>query len=316
MGERWAKTVTTHLKTELIAVIDNDFDKASDLARKHNIPFFRYYRNLDVYKVEARAVILALPNQFMADAATEILNMNKHVLAEKPAARNTAELEETVKLAEEKKLVFMPGYNYRHLAHVKRAKELVDSGAIGKIMFIRGTHGASGRPGYEKEWRHKKSCGGGVLLDQAVHMIDLSRWFVGDFVKAEGIKKNLFWKSGVEDNAFLHLETADGILVSLHASWTEWKPKFRFEIFGATGYVIVEGLKNYLQEERLTLGKRSDDFLGSNVKEEVFVFNEDAQTSLAKELDEFVAAIEECREPKPNGRDAIEGLKSIEKRKL
>lgn len=313
MGEKWAEAITSHPKTELTAIIDNDFYRVSDLARKYRVSFFRYYRNLDVYEVGARAIILALPNQFMADAALEILKMGKHVLAEKPAGKNSSEIEELVKIAKEKKLVFMPGYNHRHLPHIKKAKEFVESGEIGKIMFIRGTHGASGRPGYEKEWRHQKSSGGGIMLDQSVHMVDLTRWFLGDFIKVSGMAKNLFWNSEVEDNAFLHMESADGALVSLHTSWTEWKPKFLFEIFGTTGYIIADGLKNYLQTERLTIGKRSDDFLGSKVKEEVIIFDDSSPNSLSLELDEFVSAIEEGRESKPNGRDAMEILKIVEK---
>lgn len=313
MGERWADALSAHPKIQFTAIIDDDFDKVSELARKYKVPFFRYYRNLDFYEVKSTAVVLALPNQFMADAALEIIKMNKHVLAEKPAGKNSQELEEVVKVAEEKKLVFMPGYNHRHLPHIKKAKELVDSGAIGKIMFIRGAHGASGRVGYEKEWRHKKSSGGGAMLDLSVHMTDLARWFLGDFTKVGGMAQNLFWKSEVEDNAFLHMESTDGALVSLHASWTEWKPKFLFEIFGTTGYVIAEGLKNYLQVERLTVGKRSDNFLGHKVKEEIITFDGTSADSLAGELDEFILAIEEDRDSKPDGRDAIEILKIIEK---
>ena len=160
MGERWAEVLSHHPETQLSSIIDNDFYKASDLARKYKVPFFRYYKNLNAYGAEVLAVIIALPNQFMADAALEILKMNKHILAEKPCGKNPEELREVVKIAEEKNLIFMPGYNYRHLPHIKKAKELVDSGEIGKIMFIRGTHGASGRLDYKKEWRHQKSSGG------------------------------------------------------------------------------------------------------------------------------------------------------------
>lgn len=322
MGEKWAEAVSTHPKTRLSIVIDNDFFKAEYLARKYHTTFGRYYHNLIAYEayektefsgiaIKADAAVIALPNQFAADAAYAVLGMGKHVLAEKPTARNTEELEGVIRTAKEKNLVFMPGYNFRHLGHIARAKELVDSGAIGKIMFIRGTHGASGRPGYEKEWRHKKSSGGGVLLDLSVHMIDLVRWFAGDIIKAEGIAKNMFWNSEVEDNAFLHLETASGVVASLHSGWTEWKPKFRFEIFGDQGYIIAEGLKNYLQEERLIVGKRSSDFLGSKTKEETLVFQNDITMSLVMELDEFVSAIEEGREYRPNGQDAMEVLKIV-----
>jgi predicted dehydrogenase len=144
-------------------------------------------------------------------------------------------------------------------------------------------------------------------------MIDLSRWFLGDFVKVHGTTANLFWDSPVEDNAFLNLETASGKIASIHSSWTNWKPIFSFEIFGAKGYVIAEGLKNYAQEQRLTIGRRSDDFLGSNVKEETFAFDSDFNDSLAGELDEFAASILTGREPNPNGKDALNILKIVDK---
>lgn len=308
MGARWADAVRSSNETKLSAIVDVDEAKAHALAGKHNVPAVGSIKELPSDTV---AVIIAVPHIFLAKTAGEALESGKHVLVEKPVGISTDEIKTIRTLAENKNLRLMAGYNHRFLPHVRKAKKLAESGAIGEIMFIRARHGASGRPGYEKEWRHQRKLGGGILLDQAVHGIDLIRWFLGDIAETKGIAENLFWKSEVEDNAFLLLKTVDGKIASLHASWTEWKPIFSLEIFGTDGYLIVEGLAKYMQKERLAVAKRSPDFLGSKIKEEIREFNEGPNDSLGSELEEFIASIREKRNPEPNAKDAEEILKII-----
>ena len=130
---------------------------------------------------------------------------------------------------------------------------MVRDDAIGDVLYVRGRYGHGGRPGYEAEWRANAAVsGGGELLDQGVHLIDLARWFVGDFVAVTSHLATFFWKMPVEDNAFLMLRTGRGQVAWLHVSWTEWKNLFSFEIFGERGKLQVDGLGGSYGVERLT----------------------------------------------------------------
>lgn len=302
LGKKWIKTISKHPKATLAAIVDVDKEKTPALAAEYGVPFFDAIEKIPSESYEA--AVVAVPHIYLAAIGKHVLEAGKHVLIEKPVATTTNDLEEMMRLAEAKNLCLMPGYNYRFLPHIQKTKKLVGSGAIGEIMFIRARHGASGKVGYEKEWRHKKELGGGVLLDAAVHTLDLARWFMGDFIEMKITAENLFWGSEVEDNSFLLGKTAKGQIASLHTSWTHWKPIFSFEVYGKDGYIIAEGLAKYQQKERLIFAKRSEDFLGSKVKEEIEEFDSGPDDSLATELDEFISSISEERESKPGGKDA------------
>jgi predicted dehydrogenase len=121
------------------------------------------------------------------------------------------------------------------------------------MMFIRGRYGQGGRLGMEKEWRgNPQISGGGEMLDQGVHLIDLSRWFLGDFTQVTGTVVNYFWNWQVEDNGFAMLRTPGGQIAWLHASCTEWKNLFSFEIYGKVGKLHIEGLGGSYGVERLS----------------------------------------------------------------
>lgn len=310
LGKKWIKTIAEHPNATLAAIVDIDQEKAPALAKEYGVPFFDALEKVpnDSYS----AVVIAVPHIYLAEIGEKAFSLGKHALIEKPVATNKKDLEELIRLAEARNVRFMPGYNYRFLGHIQKAKKLVDAGAIGDIMFIRTRHGASGKVGYEKEWRHKKEMGGGVLLDAAVHSVDLARWFMGDFTEVKSMSENLFWRSGVEDNSFLLAKTTRNAIASIHASWTHWKPIFSVEIYGKNGYILVDGLTKYMQKERLIVAKRSEDFLGSKVKEEVEEFDSGPDDSLAGELDEFISAITEERDTQPNGKDALAVLHLIQ----
>ena len=188
-------------------------------------------------------VIVATTNDALADVARAALEAGKHVLVEKPGARNVAELDTIIETAARCGRLVRVGFNHRYHAALQKAREIVDAGALGDLMFVRGRYGHGGRLGYEKEWRaDPKRSGGGELIDQGVHLIDLSRWFLGDFAVVEGFAGTLFWQMPVDDNAFLTLRTATGRTAFLHASCSEWKNLFSLEIYGRDGKLHVNGL--------------------------------------------------------------------------
>ena len=129
----------------------------------------------------------------------------------------------------------------------------MNEGVLGPLMFVRARYGHGGRIGYDKEWRAQPQLsGGGELIDQGVHIIDLARWFLGDFTKVEGFAHTYYWNMPVDDNAFLLLRTPDDKAAFLHASCSEWKNTFSFELYGRAGKLQVDGLGGSYGTERLT----------------------------------------------------------------
>ncbi|HIE10387.1 MAG TPA: Gfo/Idh/MocA family oxidoreductase [Kiritimatiellae bacterium] len=206
---------------------------------------------LDDPSVEA--VIVATPHHLLAPITLAALEADKHVLVEKPGARSSAELEPVLRKAQASGRVVKVGFNHRFHPAVARAKRIVDSGAAGRLMFVRGLYGHGGRIGYEKEWRADPDlAGGGEAIDQGIHLVDLARWILGDFVDAVGYAPTLFWNMPVEDNCFMLLQTESGACAFLHASWTEWKNMFCFEIYGRRAKLRIDGLGGSYGIERLT----------------------------------------------------------------
>jgi len=145
------------------------------------------------------------------------------------------------------------GFNHRYHRAVRQARQLFESGVLGPLMFIRGRYGHGGRPGYEQEWRAAPEIsGGGELVDQGVHLIDLAGCFLGEFTEVRGHLGTFFWKMPVEDNCFLFLRTGDGKVAWLHASWSEWKNMFSLEIYGRDGKLAIDGLGGSYGVERIT----------------------------------------------------------------
>jgi predicted dehydrogenase len=145
------------------------------------------------------------------------------------------------------------GYNHRFHPALLKAREIVETGALGPLMFVRGRYGHGGRAGYDREWRADPALsGGGELIDQGVHLIDLAGWFLGEFATVSGHAPTFFWDMAVDDNAFLSLRTAAGQTAWLHASCTEWKNLFSFEIYGRLGKLHIEGLGGSYGVERLS----------------------------------------------------------------
>ena len=177
-------------------------------------------------------------------------------------------------------------------------------------MFVRGRYGHGGRLGYEKEWRaDPETAGGGELLDQGIHLIDLSRWFLGDFEQVEGRIASYFWDMPVEDNAFLLLTTARGRTAFLHASWTEWKNLFSMEIYGRLGKLEISGLGGSYGVERLSYYKMSPE-MGPPATE-IWEFPM-ADNSWELEFAEFLEDIRLRRDPVPGITDAQAALRVIE----
>ena len=315
IGVLWSEVIKKSNKAVLAAVIDLDIAKAKAIAESENdcLASIDYKEILNDSDLDG--VVVATPHKFLAPISLDFLKAKKNVLCEKPAGISSAEIKKNIDVAEKNQLAYMVGFNHRYHPAFLLAKEKFVSGEIGKLLFIRARYGFGGKPNYQKEWRfNKEISGGGELIDQGVHMIDMSRWFMGDIQDVKGFASTLLWQNGVEDNGFALLRGKGGGVASIHVSWTNWNWIHTFEIFGEQGYLIIEGLdQRYRGPERLIIGRRHPEFL-EPPKEEVIKFeNEDKDLSLGRELEEFILAIQEKRDSVSSGKDAYEVLKIVEK---
>ncbi len=236
----------------LVGCADLDPAQADAIARSHpGARVHESWRGL-VDRDDVDVVIVATTNEALAEVAVAAVAAGKDVLVEKPAARNVAEIDELVRAATRHGRLVRVGFNHRYHPALLAARQIVDAGTIGSLMFVRGRYGHGGRVGYEREWRADPArSGGGELIDQGVHLIDLSRWFLGPFAEVDGAAHTFFWNMRVDDNAFMRLTTPGGEVAFLHVSCTEWKNLFSFEIYGRAGKLHVEGLGGSYGVERL-----------------------------------------------------------------
>ena len=205
-----------------------------------------------VRRDDVDVVVVATTNNLLAKVARAAVECGKHVLVEKPAACSVRELDMVIRAAKKARRLVRVGFNHRYHPALQKGMELVRSGALGKLMFVRGRYGHGGRVGYEKEWRaNPKLSGGGELMDQGVHLIDLARWFLGNFTSISGSANTYFWKMPVDDNAFLLLKTARQQAAFLHVSCTEWKNMFSLEVYGKDGKLDINGLGGSYGVERI-----------------------------------------------------------------
>ena len=254
IGRQWANAMRKMRSVQLCMIVDVNLKGAKEIADTFkNCAVSDNWR--DVMKDKAiSAVLVTTPHQLLAPVSYGALAAKKHVLSEKPCGINSREIEKNVKIADKNKLIYMPGFNHRYHPSYMKMHEISKMGGIGKITFIRARYGFGGRPGYNKEWRFKKSvAGGGELFDQGAHMIDMCRWFLGDFKNIHGFTENMFWGGDVEDNGFVLMRNAKKQVAQIHVSWTNWDWAHSFELYGDKGYLVIDGLdQRYHGPERLT----------------------------------------------------------------
>ena len=294
----------------LIACVDVQLDRASELAQTSGAAAHRDWRQL-LDRKDVDLAVVATTNDSLAEVTKALVKAGKDVLVEKPAGRDVREIERVIIAAQRSGRLVRVGFNHRYHPAVRKARELIDGGALGELMYVRGRYGHGGRPGYDREWRADPMLsGGGELLDQGVHLIDLARWFLGDFSEVTGFAHTYFWNMPVEDNAFMLLRTAGGQAAFLHASWTEWKNLFSLEIYGRKGKLQVDGLGGSYGVEKLTFYE----MLPKMGPPESMIWEypqEDDSWEL--EFSEFLKDIEVRRQPSASLEDARAVLEIVER---
>jgi len=291
----------------LVAVCDRDASRARSLSEKH--PDAAAV-TIDEVIGRSEAVIVATTNDQLAPVATRAIEAGKHVLVEKPAARSFAELESLARLAEKRGVVVRVGYNHRFHPAARKAREILDTGGCGPMLFVRARYGHGGRKGYDREWRADPAlAGGGELIDQGVHLIDLSRWYLGEeFADVRGRVLTVYWDMKVDDNAFLTLTTQGGRIAHLHASCTEWRNLFSFEIYTRTAKLHLEGLGGSYGIERLSCYRMRPEMGPPDTTIYEYPF---ADTSWASEWQDFGAAVSGAPSIGATLQDALAALRVV-----
>jgi predicted dehydrogenase len=250
-------------------------------------------------------------NNVLAEITLAAVQAGKHVLVEKPAARNTRELEPVIQAARRAGVQVRVGFNHRYHPALRQARELLKAGALGELMFVRGRYGHGGRVGYEKELRaNPLLSGGGELIDQGVHLIDLARCFLGDFSEVNGFAHAYFWQMPVDDNAFMLLQTPQQQTAFLHVSCTEWKNLFSLEIYGRAAKLHIEGLGGNYGVERLSYYKMLPQMGPPETTIWEYPMGDD---SWRIEFAEFLEDIRLGRTPSANLMDARAALAIVER---
>lgn len=287
---------------------DIDLPRAQSFAQKFNTSSTQAWQK--VIDADVDLIMIATPHDQLAKITLAALEAKKHVLVEKPAGMTAAELQPIIHVADKNQKFVKVGFNHRFHPALMKAHHIVQNGEIGPLLYIRGIYGHGGRLGYEKEWRCQPHIsGGGELIDQGSHLIDLSRWFLGDLTLHYAATPTYYWNIPVEDNCFLALQSSTQQMAWLHASWMEWKNQFVYEIYGRDGKLRIEGLGGSYGVERLTLYRMLPTMGPPETTCWEFPFTD---RSWELEYQDFIQAIAQNRQPNGNIHDAFAMLKIID----
>lgn len=308
IGNKRGQSLPRNVK--LVYTCDTNLQKAKQLAPKYSCRVTTQWQRI-IEDSDVDAVIISTTNNMLTPIASAAIKRGKHVLIEKPGGRNLKDFQSIIQAYQKKPVVVMIGYNHRYHPAISCAKKIVDSGEYGPLLFMRGRYGHGGRLGYEKEWRfNPKIAGGGELLDQGSHLIDLVNYFAGPMTKAHGFVSNLFWKSKLEDAAFFQLKNNKNQFAHLSATAVEWKNIFVFEIMLKTAKLQIRGLGGSYGTETLTIYKMKPTMGPPEVQNFDFPLYDE---SWKKETYEFFSRIEKKDTSAKNMLDAQYVLETVEK---
>ena len=283
-----------------------------------NISIYDDYKSL-IADSDIDIIFISLPNQFAAEASILSLQKGLHVFCEKPPAKTLAELEEVFLVSQQyPNLKLMYGFNHRFHHSVEQAKLIIQDNSLGRLINMRGVYGKSQMISFnQSDWRTKREeSGGGILLDQGIHMLDLMRYLSGeDFTEIFSFIDNAFWNFDVEDNAYVLMKSNTGVVAQLHSSATQWRHLFNLEITMEKGSLVLGGLltgsKSY-GDETLTIITADPENDKGAPRESISKYNEDV--SWDNEIKYFAKSLAE-KFPITRGsiNDAIETMKLIER---
>jgi len=310
VGKRRRHFIDLRPDLETIAVCDINFKNPQLIA--DGVKAFTSYKEL--LREPLDAIFVSLPNYLAAEVTIAGLNAGLHVFCEKPPGRCVEDIERVMKVEKRNpKSVLKYGFNHRYHDSVREALRLIKSGELGEIINLRGVYGKSKMIPFSGEWRaERKYSGGGILLDQGIHMVDLMQLFCGKFVEVKSFVSNEFWKHDVEDNAFALMRDVKGRVAMLHSTATQWQHKFSLEINLTRGFLVLQGIlsgsKSYGQE-KLIIGERDESDLGAT-NEKTITFLDD--NSWRDEINDFAEAVTRKRRIRSgSSADALATMKLV-----
>lgn len=274
-----------------VAVCDRNFKTTGQF--EDGVKYFSTYQQLLAEDLDI--LFVCLTNDIAAEVTMAGLRKNLHVFCEKPPGRDMNDIAQ-VKLckAQHPKLQLKYGFNHRYHDSVSDALKLIHSKELGEVINLRGVYGKSKilNFGQHFAWRTQRAiAGGGILLDQGIHMVDLIRLFVGDFKEIHSFISNDYWRHDVEDNAYALMRTADGKVAMLHSSATQWRHHFQLDISLQKGSIVLSGIlsgsKSY-GSEKITVAWAASNEHG-DPKEQTTRYNKDH--SWQDEIAEFTQAV-------------------------
>jgi predicted dehydrogenase len=309
VGRIRAEVIRKCQGAKLKAVADSELLAAEEVAAQADARTAQDWREI-VRDQDIDAVVISTPTKFHRDIAIDALEAGKHVLCEKPLGRTLEEAGDMVRAAKRANRLLKTGFNYRHMAHVAKAKELIDNGEIGPVYFMRCRYGHGGKPGYEKVWcTDLDLSGGGVVLEQAIHIFDLMSFLMGDPEEVMAQLPRYFWNfPAVEDNCFCLMKTAAGQIGQIHVSWTQWLNVFELEIFGRDGFLQLKGRDGHYGPQALVVARRQPDH--SKPIEQHFQFGV-TDHSWDLEWTDFLHAIHSGEQPLAGAREGLRAQMTV-----
>ena len=310
VGKRRRQFIDQQPLLKTVAVCDQCYPKPTTML--DGVKCFPTYQQLLEEPLDV--LFVSLPSYLAAEVTIAGLQKGLHVFCEKPPSRDVLDIQRTIEVEKQHPgRLLKYGFNHRYHDSVRQALRLVKSGELGEIINLRGVYGKSKIIQFSGGWRaERKYAGGGILLDQGIHMVDLFRLFCGEFVEVKSWVSNRYWNHDVEDNVYALMQDRKGRVAMLHSSATQWQHRFGLEIALTEGYLelhgILSGSKSY-GEEKLIIGRRNESETGT-AREEVITFLED--NSWGDEINEFAEAI--CNGGavlSGNSTDALETMKLV-----
>jgi 1,5-anhydro-D-fructose reductase (1,5-anhydro-D-mannitol-forming) len=267
---------------------------------------------------EIDAVFICTPNYLNKPLTIRVLEAGKHVFCEKPPAFNSNEVKEIIVAENKSGKKLMYGFNHRHHGSISQMKEMIDSNEYGNVLWMRGRYGKSVEKSFFDTWRAKKYLsGGGILLDQGIHMLDLFILFGGEFNSVQADVSNLYWNLEIEDNVFaIYKNTKTGVVASLHSTMTQWRHLFSLEIFLEKGYLVLNGLKTSTGtygEEILSIAKNRTTAPAAKWEDEEHIIFHDNDSWNSEVNHFFDAIINDFPIQVGNSKDALAVMKLIDK---
>ena len=290
MGKIREKTFLSSQDVNLISIFDNQY-----IEKRTDVRVCKSFEELLASDIDA--IFISSYVNSNAEYTIKALEAGKHVFCEKPPAMNSDQMKEVERMYKERSLVLKYGFNHRYHYSVMEAKKIIESGDMGRLLWMRGVYGKAGSIDFDKEWRnYKKYSGGGILMDQGIHMIDLFRFFSSqEFECISSHVSTEYWDIENEDNAFLLLKSKKGTIASLHSTANQWRHKFLLEMTFEKGYVNLDGLitsTGSYAPEKLIYGYREfEDISTAMGKPSETISYFEIDNSWRYELDEFVSAV-------------------------